>query len=122
MGSYTDLATELGLYDDGDNSFPPPEAELLWRLDDLTARLSEIKEKEPQNESEDRISIFNGDDIRYALPEDMQDISHIERAIEIAKEDLLTKYGIDVDDLIEKRQTEKEDPYNRKIRIVYEYR
>ena len=40
--------------------------------------------------------IYSENDIRYALPEHLGDISKVERAIELAKEDLLNKYGINV--------------------------
>ena len=45
--------------------------------------------------------ICTEDDIRYALPEYLFDIGNVERAIELAKDDLVNKYGlIDPDTLL----------------------
>ena len=45
--------------------------------------------------------IYSEDDIRYALPEHLYDIGKVERAIELAKDDLVNKYGLpDPDTLI----------------------
>ena len=38
--------------------------------------------------------ICTEDDIRYALPEYLLDIGKVERAIELAKDDLVNKYGL----------------------------
>lgn len=38
--------------------------------------------------------IYSEDDIRYALPEHLFDIGKVERAIELAKDDLVNKYGL----------------------------
>ena len=40
--------------------------------------------------------IYSENDIRYALPEYLCDIYKVERSIELAKEDLRNKYGINV--------------------------
>lgn len=84
--------------DDYDWSYPAPEMQLLWRLDDLQERLEELIVKDAQYRDG---YIYSEDDIRYALPEYFRDISKVERAIELAKDDLVTKYGLpDPDTLI----------------------
>lgn len=84
--------------DDYDWSYPAPEMQLLWRLDDLQDRLEELVAKDaPYRDG----YIYSEDDIRYALPEHLFDISKVERAIELAKDDLANKYGLpDPDSLI----------------------
>ena len=74
-----------------DWSYPAPEMQLLWRLDDLQDRLEELVAKDaPYRDG----YIYSEDDIRYALPEHLFDISKVERAIELAKDDLVNKYGL----------------------------
>ena len=51
--------------------------------------------------------IYTENDIRYALPEHLGDISKVERAIKLAKEDLLNKYGINVYEAEETDSTEE---------------
>lgn len=77
--------------DDYDRSYPAPEMQLLWRLDDLQDRLEELIVKDaPYRDG----YIYSEDDIRYALPEHLYDIGKVERAIELAKDDLVNKYGL----------------------------
>ena len=77
--------------DDYDWSYPAPEMQLLWRLDDLQDRLEELIAKDaPYRDG----YIYSEDDIRYALPEHLYDIGKVERAIELAKDDLVNKYGL----------------------------
>lgn len=92
MGYFSNLAIDR-LDDYEDHSYPSPERQLLWRLDDLKDRLSELVTTGGPYRSG---YIYTEDDIRYALPEHLGDISKVERAIELAKEDLLNKYGINV--------------------------
>lgn len=77
--------------DDYDWSYPEPERQLLWRLDDLQDRLEELIAKATPYRDWD---IYSEDDIRYALPEHLFDIAKVERAIELAKDDLVNKYGL----------------------------
>ena len=92
MGYFSNLAIDC-LDDYEDNSYPSPERQLLWRLDDLKDRLEELI---AEGASYRNGYIYTENDIRYALPEHLGDISKVERAIELAKEDLLNKYGINV--------------------------
>lgn len=77
--------------DDYDWSYPGPEMQLLWRLDDLQDRLEELIAKDAPYRNWD---IYAEDDIRYSLPEQLFDIGKVERAIELAKDDLVNKYGL----------------------------
>ena len=89
MGYYTKLAyTFMG--EDDDYSFPSPERELFWRLDDLESRLEELSSKKTCQERH----LVVHDDIRYALPEHLVTVYEVKRAIEVAKDDLRNKYGI----------------------------
>lgn len=77
--------------EDYDRSYPEPEMQLLWRLDDLQDRLEELIAKDAPYRNWD---IYLEDDIRYSLPEHLFDIGKVERAIELAKDDLVNKYGL----------------------------
>lgn len=95
---YYDTYLPYIVNDDYDWSYPAPEMQLLWRLDDLQDRLEELVAKDaPYRDG----YIYAEDDIRYALPEHLFDIGKVERAIELAKDDLVNKYGLpDPDTLI----------------------
>ncbi len=95
MGCFSNFAVDLLMDEKEDHSYPSPERQLLWRLDDLKDRLEDLINKGASYRSG---YIYTEDDIRYALPEHLDDICKVERAIELAKEDLLYKYGIDVYD------------------------
>ena len=103
MGYYTNPAAVF-LGEDSDYSYPSPERELLWRIDDLESRLDELKSKNACFES--RITVSG--DIRYALPEHLATISQVKRAIEFARNDLRDKYGIDLEACINHMKTEYE--------------
>lgn len=95
---YYDMYLPYIIDDDYDWSYPSPEAQLLWRLDDLQDRLEErmIKDVPYRNGY-----IDSEDDIRYALPEYLGDISKVGQAIELAKDNLVNIYGLpDPDALI----------------------
>ena len=88
---YYDTYLPYIIDDDYDWSYPAPEMQLLWRLDDLQDRLEELVAKDaPYRDG----YIYSEDDIRYALPEHLFDIGKVERAIELAKDDLVNKYGL----------------------------
>ena len=88
---YYDTYLPYIIDDDYDWSYPSPEIQLLWRLDDLQDRLEELVAKDaPYRDG----YIYSEDDIRYALPEHLFDIGKVERAIELAKDDLVNKYGL----------------------------
>ena len=103
MGYYTNLAAAF-LDGDSDYSYPSPERELFWRIDDLESRLEELRSKNACYESH----ITVADDIRYDLPEHLGTISEVKRAIEFAKNDLREKYGINLEAYIDQMDSEYE--------------
>ena len=103
MGYYTNLAAAF-LNEDCDYSYPSPERELFWRMDDLESRLEELRIKNACYESH----ITVPDDIRYALPEHLGTISEVKRALEFARNDLREKYGINLEAYIDQVDSEYE--------------
>ena len=74
-----------------DRSYPSPEQQLLWRLDDLKKQLEFLIEEGACYRSSIRLS---DTDIRYVIPEDFDTISDVERAIMLVEHDLEERYGI----------------------------
>ena len=103
MGYYTNLAAAF-LNEDNDYSYPSPERELFWRMDDLELRLEELRSKNACYESH----ITVPDDIRYDLPEHLGTISEVKRALEFARNDLREKYGINLEAYIDQMDSEYE--------------
>ena len=103
MGYYTNLAAAF-LNEDSDYSYPSPERELFWRIDDLESRLEELRSKNACYESH----ITVADDIRYDLPEHLGTISEVKRALEFARNDLREKYGINLEAYIDQMDSEYE--------------
>ena len=99
MGCFSNFAVDLLMDEKEDHSYPSPERQLLWRLDDLKDRLEDLINKGASYRSG---YIYTEDDIRYALPEHLDDICKVERAIELAKEDLYYYGGNDPSDLMTK--------------------
>lgn len=84
MGYYSNLSLER-MESDYDRSCPTPEMQLLWRLDDLYDRLDVL--------IEDGVSYIgdghlDDNDIRYAIPSYFQNVYNVERAIELALDEL----------------------------------
>ena len=103
MGYYTNLAAAF-LNEDCDYSYPSPERELFWRMDDLESRLEELRIKNACYEC-----LFKAaDDIRDALPEHLGTISEVKRALEFARNDLREKYGINLEAYIDQMDSEYE--------------
>ena len=103
MGYYTNLAAAF-LNEDSDYSYPSPDRELFWRMDDLESRLEELRGKNVCCENH----ITVPDDIRYALPEHLGTISEVKRALEFARNDLREKYGINLEAYIDQVDSEYE--------------
>ena len=90
MGYFSNFIVD----DEEDNSYPSPERQLIWRLEDLQSRLEELKENgEPHRYKDDGLRLTD-DDIRYAIPEYFVRIVDVERAIDLAISDLQLKYNI----------------------------
>lgn len=77
-----------------DRSYPSPEKQLLWRLDDLRNQLEFLFEEGACYRSSIRLS---DTDIRYVIPEDFDTILDAERAIMLVEHDLEEQYGIVVE-------------------------
>ena len=105
---YYDTYLPYIIEDGHDWSYPAPEMQLLWRLDDLQDRLEELTSDGATYSDE---YIISDDEIKYALPEEFCDICQIERAIELAKYDLVNKYGLPNPDTLvfEKPKTIEEE-------------
>lgn len=92
MCYYSKLAANYIDFDD-DRSYPSPEEQLFWRLDDLNDRLEEMQKKGDYGTDWSR---SDEKTLRYASPCALERISDIEKAIALALEDLKQKYGIDL--------------------------
>lgn len=103
MGYYTNLAAAF-LDEDSDYSYPSPERELFWRMNDLESRPEELRSKNGYYEGH----ITVPDDVRYSLPEHLGTISEVKRALEFARNDLRDKYGINLEAYIDQMDTEYE--------------
>ena len=90
-----------------DRSYHGPEAQLLWRYEELKYRYSELLDSDAPCVGEVH---FSSDDYRYAPIECFVTVSDIYRAMEIAKEDLRDRYGITVRDDGSIEEPEEDDP------------
>lgn len=82
-----------------DPSYPSPERQLLFRLEDLIDRYNEIiraMDLSSNNDYEDDYICYE-ELICFSPPEEMKSIYLIEKAIKRAKMDLREIYGIDPD-------------------------
>ena len=96
MGYFSSLASAYEEeYDD--YSYPSPESQLKWRLEDLYSRLEEIKEGNIPRHLIDEGLRLTDDEIRYAIPEYFVRASDVDRAIDLTISDLKFKYNIDID-------------------------
>lgn len=87
MGYYSELAIE-GTYRE-DYSYPSPEMQLRWRIEDLKSRLEDISGGNYGVTAHYYIGgQYSKDDLDYALPEYFSRASDIMAAISIAEEKL----------------------------------
>lgn len=78
-----------------DRSWPSPEQRLFWRIEALEFRLEELAAHgEPKDEYGFEDCRLSDEDIRYTLPEHLHHSYEVKRAIELAKEELWTKWGV----------------------------
>lgn len=86
-----------------DRSYPSPEEQLIWRIEDLH---NVIEELEQTNLPNDGGYHFSDDDIRYAIPEEflrsssLRTVPMVKRAIQLAIDDLANKYGLTYSDVV----------------------
>ena len=120
MGYFSNLAIEYEQYKQAqyqyDVSWTTHEQQLLWRWEDLQELHAELC---AQGSSYSSSATYTDDDLRYMLPEHPGGYSlrkngtirDVERAMELAEQELNEKYGIDVqpDNLEESDQDELSD-------------
>ena len=92
MNYFTNLAQKY-LSHDNDRSFPLPEAQLFWRLEELEERRKELVRADAPSESWTR---FTEDEFRFASPDCFKSIIDVKKAIELAISELKDNYGIDI--------------------------
>ena len=97
MGYFSSLALD---YEEEyeDYSYPSPDRQLKWRLEDLYSRLEEIDGGNIPRHLIDEGLRLTDDEIRYAIPEYFVRASDVERAIELTISDLKSKYDIHVEE------------------------
>lgn len=87
MGYYSDLAIE-GTYHE-DHSYPSPELQLKWRIEDLRSRLEDISTGNYGITAHSFMGCrFSRDDLAYTPPEYFSRESDIMDALAIAEESL----------------------------------
>ena len=91
MGYFSNLAAQY-VPDDHDHSYTPPEKQLLWRLEDLEERLHELTTQ--RTGKRDEGVCFSESNLRYVLPGQFLSVSDVQKAIELAVNDLAERYGI----------------------------
>ena len=120
MGYFSNLAIEYEQYKQAqyqyDVSWTTHEQQLLWRWEELQELHAELC---AQGSSYSSSATYTDDDLRYMLPEHPGGYSlrkngtirDVERAMELAEQELNEKYGIDVqpDNLEESDQDELSD-------------
>ena len=108
MGYFSEKQIELQ-DNRSDQSYRGFEDQLLWRYEDLKERYAELSDIGAPFVGDD---CFCSDDYRYAPISCFKTIRDILRALEIAKEDLETKYNVTVreDGSVEKKADDEEDP------------
>ena len=93
MGYFSNFKID---YDEEDNSYPSPDRQLMWRLENLQSRLEELQENgEPRRYYDEGLRLTD-DDIRYAIPEYFVRIVDVVRAIDLVISDLRLKYNIEI--------------------------
>ena len=79
-----------------DRSHPSPEQRLFWRIEALRFRLAELycNEEVWHDEYGFEDCRLSEEDIRYTLPEHLHGICEVKKAIRLAEEELLVKWGV----------------------------
>lgn len=94
MGYFSNLTIDHDDYSE-DNSYPSPDKQLMWRLEDLQRHLKRLKETGAPHRGKDMGLRLSENDIRYTIPECFEYIADAESAIGLTSSDLHSKYGID---------------------------
>lgn len=80
MGYFSNYALDYEA-DYEDNSYPSPEKQLMWRLEDLQSRWEELKEYSAPHPKYDAGLRLSDNDVRYAIPEYFTSVRDVERAM-----------------------------------------
>ncbi len=91
MSCFSELALDMA--EGFDNSYPSPERQLLWRLDELQDKLTELT---AANAPYRGGAWLTDEEIRYADPEWFETVAEVERAIALVNGDFKRTYGVDV--------------------------
>ena len=87
MGYYSELAIEDAYYED--HSYPSPELQLRWRIEDLRSRLEDISTGNYGITAHSFMGCrFSRDDLVYTPPEFFSRVSDIMDALAIAEDKL----------------------------------
>lgn len=87
MGYYSELAIEDAYYED--HSYPSPELQLRWRIEDLRSRLEDISTGNYGITAHSFMGCrFSRDDLAYTPPEFFSRVSDIMDALAIAEDKL----------------------------------
>lgn len=97
-----------------DRSYPSYEDQLLMRYGDLTDRYADLKQSDAPVVGDDLLSI---DDYRYAPVEYFRTLTDLERALELAREELEILGLLSIGD--EENPAEGEDGQITLIEFVY---
>ena len=85
MGYFSNLTVTYEAYDHCET---PPELPLLWRLEELEARYSELSNRN------DDCACFSEDELRYVLPKHFRSTADVGKAIELTVRELWERHGI----------------------------
>ena len=90
MGYFSKLSLER-FHQYHDNSYVSPEEQLLYRLEDLYARRTELAD---MDYTYDDRTCWNDAELRYAPPRYLNTQEDVQAAIAIAIDELAVRYGI----------------------------
>lgn len=92
MGYFSNFESEYQVFYE-DHSIVSYKQELLWRVEELQEYIEILKAKGTVYSGS---SCYTTEDLRYMLPQYFHTIFDVEKAIELAVEELKITYGIDL--------------------------
>ena len=87
MGYFSNVMVTYEAYDHCET---PPELPLLWRLEELEARYSELSNRN------DNCACFSEEELRYVLPKHFLSAADVRKAMELTPRELWERFGIQV--------------------------
>lgn len=85
MGYFSNVMVTYEAYD---HCEMPPELPLLWRLEELEARYSELSNRN------DNCACFSEEELRYVLPKHFLSAADVRKAMELTTRELWERCGI----------------------------